>query len=74
MAISTKATRISWPVWSKDNLYFVLYNFEPEFSDISDTKLLKNFLILDFIAKMSPGYSDTFVKAEKHCADAITII
>ena len=70
MAISTKATRISWPVWSKDDLYFVLYNFEPGFSDISDIKLPKKFLFLDSIAKMSPGNGDTFVKAEKQNADA----
>ena len=33
-------------------------------------KLPKNFLSLDYIAKMSADYSDTFVKAEKHNAVA----
>ena len=66
MAISTKATRISWPVWSKDHLYFVLYNFEPGFSDISDIKFPKNFLFLDFIAKMSPGNGKTSCGCHHH--------
>ena len=46
--------------------YTFLYNFEPGFSDISDIKFPKNFLFLDFIAKMSPGNGKTSCGCHHH--------